>query len=96
MEQNEMKPTMDRMKMQELALVGLIKAGKAHIHHALVPVLGGEKGEIKKEPHVFYKLDCPNPNLRKDGSIWPNPPGVISVRKNRDDRPRLIPQEEIH
>ena len=76
--------------MQELAIVGMVRAGKAHRHHVMVPTIGGEI-----EPHVFYKLDCPDPNLRRDGSVWPNPPGVISKRKF-EGQIRLIPQEQIY
>lgn len=94
--ENSVEIKKDRLWMQELAILGLIKAGKAHLHHVMVPINGRMDGEIIHEPHTFYKLDCPDPNLRKDGSIWPDPPGTVRKFFKLNSKRRMLPQEEIH
>jgi hypothetical protein len=79
------------MKKVELALVGLVQAKKARLHHVALPMTGDEGAKIFK----FYKLDCPEPNMRKDGSVWPNPPGT-RIKLAPSGRRKIIPQEEIY
>jgi len=92
---NEQPRKKSRMELQELALVGLVKAKVARLRHVNLYLNSG-KGKVEVKPFQFYKIDCPDPNLRRDGSIWPSPPGVITLKQMREEQTRLIPQEQIH
>ena len=92
MEENKKRPK-SRMEIQELALVGLVRAKKARLRHVNL-FLNVGMGKVEVKPFTFYKLDCPDPNLRRDGSIWPRAKGVITLKQQAEKK--LIPQEQLH
>ena len=98
MEQKKYVPTTkkrSRMEKQELALVGLVRAGTARLRHVNLYLNAG-CGEVEVKPFTFYKLDCPDPNLRRDGSVWPLPKGTgMASEKKFGSKRLIIPQEEI-
>lgn len=93
--ENEQKKERSRIEMQELALLGLVRAKKARLHNVTLYLTGTIKGEVEQKPFSFYKLDCPQPNVRRDGSVWPSPPGFVDIRNGENAQRSKIPQEEI-
>jgi len=63
-----------RTAITHVALMQFARWGTATEKTVVLNLDDGYGGTYQKE-HTFYKLDCPEPNKRLDGSEWPRPYG---------------------
>lgn len=76
-----------RKEVIHLAIIDLHNHGLAEKKTIMLDLV-----DIGKKEHTFYKIDCPDPCVRLDGSTWPGAYGVI--KGQRRTKKQLAEDEE--